>query len=71
MTGYTAGLSTTDPAPVNVFLSAALNPRFGVSIWNTLVDTPATPAAGLFPAVTPLPPLVAKPAYLTWVPPVG
>jgi hypothetical protein len=50
VTGYAAGLSATDPAPVNVFLGAALNPRFGVSIWNNLVDTASAPTNGLYGA---------------------
>jgi hypothetical protein len=73
-TGYAVNSGAADALPVGgvaAFLAAAANPRFGVSIWNTLVDTPSAPAAGLFPAATPLPPLVQKPAYLTWVPPAG
>ena len=71
VTGYTAGLSTTDPAPVNVFLGAALNPRFGVSIWNNLVDTSTAPTNGLYEAaVAPAifgTPKAAQPAWVAAV----
>jgi hypothetical protein len=54
---------------VSAFLAAAANPRFGVSIWNTLVDTPAAPAAGLFSGPV-LDGSTRKPAYFTWLPPL-
>ncbi|MGI9117679.1 MAG: hypothetical protein ACR2JV_08625 [Gaiellales bacterium] len=52
-TGYGASLSATDATPVTTFLNAALNPRFGVSIWDNLVDTAAAPTNGLYAAPTP------------------
>lgn len=67
-TGYGASVSAADPAPVNVFLGAALNPRFGVSIWNVLVDTPAAPVGGLYEAaVAPAVFGTPKAGYAAWV----
>lgn len=67
-TGYAVS-GATDPAVqdagVAAFLGAALNPRFGPSIWSNLVDTAAAPGAGLFAAATPLTP-PGKQAWTTW-----
>jgi hypothetical protein len=71
-TGYAVNSAASDPVPVggvSAFLAAAANPRFGVSIWNTLVDTPAAPAAGLFSGPV-LDGSTRKPAYFTWLPPL-
>mgnify|MGYP006268501197 CR=1 FL=1 len=72
-TGYAITNTTADVAPVagvSSFLAAAANPRFGVSIWNNLVDTAAAPNNGLYSATTPLDGTTEKPAWHTWVPPV-
>lgn len=72
-TGYAVGSTASDLVPVAgvaAFKAAAANPRFGVSIWNTLVDTAAAPASGLYSASTPLDSTTQKPAWHTWVPPV-
>lgn len=68
-TGYGVP-STADPASqpagVTAFLTAAANPRFGVAIWNNLIDTAAAPGAGLFSAIAPLDATTQKPAWSTW-----
>ncbi len=72
-TGYAVGSTASDLAPVAgvaAFKTAAANPRFGVSIWNNLVDTAAAPTSGLYSASTPLDNTTQKPAWHTWVPPV-
>ena len=67
-TGYAVS-GAADPAVqdagVTAFLGAALNPRFGPSIWNNLVDTAGAPGFGLFAASTPLTP-PGKQAWTTW-----
>ncbi|MGI9187297.1 MAG: hypothetical protein ACR2J9_07230 [Gaiellales bacterium] len=72
-TGYAVASTPTDGAPiggVSAFKAAAADPRFGVSIWNNLVDTAAAPTSGLYSASTPLDSTTQKPAWHTWVPPV-
>ena len=72
-TGYAIASSTTEAAPVAgvaAFKAAAANPRFGVSIWNNLVDTASAPANGLYSASSPLGATTAKPSLYTWLPPV-
>jgi hypothetical protein len=67
-TGYAANVDASDPTPVSIFLGAALNPRFGVAIWNNLVDTATVPAGGLYAAA--VPPAVfgtPKAAQAAWV----
>ena len=65
-TGYALS-GATDPAvedaAVSAFLGAALNPRFGLSIWNNLVDTAGAPGYGLYATASPL---AAKQAWTTW-----
>ena len=72
-TGYATSSAVTDVAPiagVSGFLAAAANARFGVSIWNNLVNTPSAPTSGLYSASVPLDGTTQKPAWHTWVPPV-
>ena len=73
-TGYATSSTMADVTPVagvSTFLAAAGNPRFGVSIWNNLVDTATAPSSGLYSASSPLDGTTQKPAWFTWVPPVG
>ena len=71
-TGYAVS-GATDPAVedggVTAFLNAALNPRFGPSIWNQLVDTAAAPGYGLYASASPLTPKQAWTTWTTIVPP--
>ena len=65
-TGYALS-GAADPAVqdagVAAFLGAALNARFGPSIWNNLVDTAGAPGYGLYSTASPLTP---KQAWTTW-----
>jgi hypothetical protein len=73
-TGYATSSTMADATPVagvSTFLAAAGNPRFGVSIWNNLVDTATAPTSGLYSASSPLDSTTQKPAWRTWVPSVG
>lgn len=66
-----AGLSyATQSAAIASLLGAAVNPRIGVTIWNSLTNTPGAPYGGILlaPTVTPFVAPVAgtDPAWDTW-----
>lgn len=78
LTGYgvpsgpaTSGLSgATQSTGISSFLTAGANPRFGLTIWNSLANTAAAPYGGILLAPT-VDPFVAPtagndPAWDTW-----